>query len=219
MEMPDGKQQDVISEILINIEKSGGLDSPESPGKWIKKLADEYPSDIGIASPLFLNLFCLAPGEALFLPAGELHAYLEGLGIELMANSDNVLRGGLTPKHVDVPELLNVLNFRESHPEILIPGPVSETEARYPVPVEEFQLSVITTDPGKTHSSPPFHSADILLCTDGSVQILNGGSDDPLPDVKIKTDIKKGQSVLIPASVGAYQITGAGVCYKAGIPV
>ena len=82
---------------------------------------DEYPDDIGVLSPLVLNLVCLRPGEAMYLPAGELHAYLHGTGIELMANSDNVLRGGLTPKHVDLDELLNVLTFKEKSVERLMP--------------------------------------------------------------------------------------------------
>jgi mannose-6-phosphate isomerase len=74
--------------------------------RWMVDLALAYPADMGILSPALLNLICLAPGQAMYLPAGQLHAYLDGVGIELMANSDNVLRGGLTPKHVDVPELL-----------------------------------------------------------------------------------------------------------------
>ena len=75
------------------------------------ELSERYPGDAGVLAALLLNRVTLAPGEALFLPAGNLHAYLSGAGVELMANSDNVLRGGLTPKHVDVPELLRVLDF------------------------------------------------------------------------------------------------------------
>jgi mannose-6-phosphate isomerase len=87
--------------------------------EWVIKLYKEYQEDIGVLSPVLLNLICLKPGQAMFLFAGELHAYLDGLGIELMANSDNVLRGGLTPKHVDVPELLKVVNFEERDIKIL----------------------------------------------------------------------------------------------------
>jgi mannose-6-phosphate isomerase len=77
----------------------------------VRRLSETYPGDPGIAISLLLHTAVLAPGEVLYLPAGNIHAYLEGLGIELMAASDNVLRGGLTPKHVDVPELLGVLDF------------------------------------------------------------------------------------------------------------
>ena len=75
-----------------------------------------YPGDVSAVAPLYLNVVTLAPGDALFLPAGELHAYLEGTALEIMANSDNVLRGGLTPKHVDVPELLATLVFEGRRP-------------------------------------------------------------------------------------------------------
>lgn len=74
-------------------------------------LAAEYPDDPGIVISLLLNRVTLARGEALYLPSGNIHAYLDGLGVELMAASDNVLRGGLTPKHIDVPELVSVLDF------------------------------------------------------------------------------------------------------------
>ena len=84
-------------------------------------LARRHPGDIGVLAPLLLNVVELAPGEAMFLPAGELHSYLEGVGIEIMANSDNVLRGGLTAKHVDVPELLRTLAFRAGAVERLRP--------------------------------------------------------------------------------------------------
>src|SRR6266540_2262539 len=90
---------------------------------WMERLHAKYPGDIGVFAPLLLNLFELAPEDGLFLSAGELHAYLEGTAIEVMASSDNVLRGGLTPKHVDVPELLAVGAFRPSPPVVLRPVP------------------------------------------------------------------------------------------------
>ena len=83
------------------------------------ELSERYPGDAGVLAALLLNLVVLAPGEALYLPAGNLHAYLSGAGVELMANSDNVLRGGLTSKHVDVAELLRVLDFTPHTPPVL----------------------------------------------------------------------------------------------------
>ena len=75
---------------------------PADPAwRWVKSLMERHPGDVGALAPLYHNLVTLAPGQAFFLPAGELHAYLEGTALEIMANSDNVLRGGLTPKHVD----------------------------------------------------------------------------------------------------------------------
>ena len=99
-------------QIIEEAQKNAQYHSDEDPAfRWIVRIAEEYSSDIGILSPVLLNLIQLKPGQALFLPAGELHSYLGGLGMELMANSDNVLRGGLTPKHIDVRELLKALNF------------------------------------------------------------------------------------------------------------
>ena len=87
----------------------------QAEARTVLELSERYPGDAGVLAALLLNRVTLAPGEALFLPAGNLHAYLSGAGVELMANSDNVLRGGLTPKHVDVPELLRVLDFGARH--------------------------------------------------------------------------------------------------------
>ncbi len=92
MTLPSEKKKEIISYAAEQAEKFS--DNPVF--EWIIRLYHEYPSDIGVLSPLWLNLICLKPGEAMFLPPGSLHSYLDGVGIELMANSDNVLRGGLT---------------------------------------------------------------------------------------------------------------------------
>ncbi|CAM5649297.1 hypothetical protein SVIOM74S_01659 [Streptomyces violarus] len=86
-------------------------------------IAHHYPGDPGVLAAMLLNHVRLQPGEALYLGAGVPHAYLNGLGVEIMANSDNVLRCGLTPKHVDVPELLRIVRFRPSDPGVLRPRP------------------------------------------------------------------------------------------------
>ncbi|MBL0716640.1 MAG: mannose-6-phosphate isomerase, class I [Desulfosarcina sp.] len=176
--------------------------------RWILKLRDEYPKDISVLSPIFLNLVCLKPGQAMFLPAGELHAYLEGLSIELMANSDNVLRGGLTAKHMDLPELLNVLTFHDMEPNILEPVFKSNYEKIYISPAEEFALSVITLKKGEKYNSPGDHSVEIILCIEGEAAFFEAGS-------KKELVLSKGNSVLIPASVEKYSIFGDAVCYKA----
>ncbi|MDR3145383.1 MAG: mannose-6-phosphate isomerase, class I [Treponema sp.] len=105
-----------------------------------------YPGDPAVIAPLYLNLLNLAPGEAIFLPAGILHAYIEGFGVELMANSDNVLRGGLTAKHVDAGELARILEFRPFYPAIVRApgeGAVPGAPYTYPANCREFSLSVI----------------------------------------------------------------------------
>ncbi len=180
--------------------------------KWIQRLHAEYPKDIGVLSPAFLNLFCLEPGQALFLPSGEPHAYLDGVGIELMANSDNVLRGGLTPKHLDVPELLNILTFKEQVPSVILPRKCRDREWVYDTPAEEFSLSVITVFPKLYWISPGKRSVEILLCTQGQLVLDSGPGDEPI-------HLFKGVSVVIPASVEEYLLYGSGVCYKASVPV
>jgi mannose-6-phosphate isomerase len=106
-----------------------------------KKLTEAYPDDPGILSPLYLNLIELRPFQAIYLPAGILHSYVYGLGVECMANSDNVLRGGLTTKHIDPEELFRILRFEPHKPEICR-GEISENEnfCRYQTPFREFTL-------------------------------------------------------------------------------
>jgi mannose-6-phosphate isomerase len=106
-----------------------------------REFAIRYPGDPAALSPLFLNLFTLEPGQAVFIPAGVLHAYIGGFGVELMAASDNVLRGGLTHKPVDIPELAKILQFCPFCPEII--NPTSEFVFRYPAPCGDFALYLV----------------------------------------------------------------------------
>jgi len=179
---------------------------------WMMRFSDEYPSDIGILSPMLLNLIQLKPGQALFLPAGELHAYLEGVGIELMANSDNVLRGGLTPKHIDVPELLKALNFEPRPVKILEAVEKNKNERVYASAADEFVLSVISVSDGGSYQRSDLKSIEIMLCTEGRACLLDNCS-------KERINIKKGDSVIIPATVKDYGITGDAVFYKAAVPI
>jgi mannose-6-phosphate isomerase len=198
--------------IIAEAHRNAQAISDEDPVfEWIIRLSSDYPDDIGIFSPMLLNLVCLQPGQALFLASGQLHAYLDGVGIELMANSDNVLRGGLTPKHIDVPELLKVLNFNELQVEILRPQLANPYEYAYESPAEEFVLSTIVLDTDATYKSKGQRSAEIVLCVDGTANFLDTGTD-------TKIVLKKGTSIMIPSSVTGYQINGNAVLYKASVP-
>ncbi len=179
---------------------------------WVVRLHHAYPSDIGVIFPALLNLVHLQPGQALFLEQGELHAYLNGVGIELMANSDNVLRGGLTSKHVDVVELMRILSFKEKAVDILLPESWEQHMGVYRTPAREFALSVITLDAGDTYEGQMDRSVEILLCTSGEHKIAETGSIDHLA-------LGKGASVLIPAAVPGYTIQGKGVIYRAAVPI
>jgi len=209
MTMDKERQKQIVDDA---VNKASLLSNDDFCFQWMIKLHQEYPSDIGVLSPIFLNLVCLSPGQAMFLPAGEPHAYLDGVGIELMANSDNVLRGGLTPKHVDVKELMAVLTFGERSVEVIETEEQSETERVYPTRVEEFVLSVITLGKGLSHTSDENRSVEILLCTDGKATINEYGKNDAIT-------IEKGNSVVVPASIPKYNIEGDAVFYKAAVPM
>lgn len=208
MTMDPAKQKRIVHEALQNIDQI----YDQNIINWMKKLAGEYPSDIGILSPILLNLICLEPGQALFLPAGELHAYLAGLGIELMANSDNVLRGGLTTKHIDLSELLKVVNFEPRPIDLLETKDCGENEKIFITPANEFVLSLISVSAENPYFSSTHRSAEILLCSDGEAALEDIAA-------KSRIKIKKGDSVLIPAAVNKYEISGNAVFYKAGVPV
>ncbi|WP_241385947.1 mannose-6-phosphate isomerase, class I [Rhodococcus sp. CH91] len=146
------------------------------------QLADFYPGDAGVLASLLLNRITLEPGEGLYLDAGNLHAYLHGMGVEIMANSDNVLRGGLTPKHVDVPELLRVLDFGAASVPVLeaVPesgagaGAAGPLERRYRTPAPEFTLSRIDLGAGDVLPVGA-KGPQILLCTAGSARVECAG--------------------------------------------
>ncbi|MFE9785488.1 mannose-6-phosphate isomerase, class I [Nocardia salmonicida] len=139
------------------------------------ELAEVYPGDAGVLAALLLNRLTLEPGQALFLAAGNLHAYLRGVGVEIMANSDNVLRGGLTPKHVDVPELLRVLDFEPIDLPVIEPDPGDDGGIRYRTPAPEFALCRF--DLGA--EDKPVVLADvgpgIVLCTAGTLELSENG--------------------------------------------
>ena len=124
-----------------------------------------YPGDPAVIAPLYLNLINLVPGEAIYLPAGILHAYIEGFGVELMANSDNVLRGGLTPKHIDMEELVRILEFRPFFPAVLRPCKPVPPAFTYPTDCREFSLSAIR---GNGETLPfPIPGPAIAVVTEG----------------------------------------------------
>jgi mannose-6-phosphate isomerase len=144
--------------------------------KTVLELGERYPGDAGVLAALLLNRITLGPGEAIFLSAGNLHAYLRGVGLEVMANSDNVLRGGLTPKHVDVPELLRVLNFTPTtEAQLRAPTHRDGLGLIYETPAEEFAASMLTLGAdqlGHEVDAPSRHDGpQILLCTEGSTTV------------------------------------------------
>jgi mannose-6-phosphate isomerase len=144
--------------------------------KTLLELGERYPGDAGVLAAMLLNRITLEPGEAIFMPAGNLHSYIHGMGMEVMSNSDNVLRGGLTPKHVDVPELLRVLDFSPADETTLrAPTHREGIELVYDTPALEFATCVLMLDGenlGHEIDAPSRHDGpQILVCTEGSVVV------------------------------------------------
>jgi mannose-6-phosphate isomerase len=204
-----GKKENLINTVVLNLEKNVASDRSY---RWISELHKEYGKDIGVLSPLFLNIVCLKPGEAMFLSSGELHAYLKGVCIELMANSDNVIRGGLTTKHVDISELLRVVSFEEKAIELLVPEQAGKTEIYYPCAATEFLLSKIHVQNNNHFTSSQKRGVEIMICVEGNADIQDIASGKT-------TTLEKGTSVLIPAAVNLYQLKGEAILYKAAAPL
>lgn len=169
--------------------------------RWAAALAETYPGDPGVVISLMCNHLRLAPGEAVFLPAGNLHAYLTGAGIEVMASSDNVLRGGLTGKHVDLAALIEVLDFTDGRVPVLRPvlGPGG---LRYPVPVEEFDLTHCQL--GDQAGTLTTRGPQLVLCTEGTAVLTSADDELTLP---------QGTSAFLPAGTPV-SARGPAVLYR-----
>ncbi|MBW1681498.1 MAG: mannose-6-phosphate isomerase, class I [Deltaproteobacteria bacterium] len=205
----DGREKEgVLAEALRTARALAGT---EPAFEWVTVLERHYPGDRGILAPLFLNLIRLEPGHALYLPAGELHSYLRGIAVELMANSDNVLRGGLTAKHVDPDELLRLVRFEPSPAQWITPRSVGPAEAVFDTPAEEFELSVISTHTHWQRGGAAGKGPEILLCVSGEGLALD-------PDTGQEVGLRRGVSLLIPGSVRSYEIRGKVRLFRAHLP-
>jgi len=168
---------DVVAAVIAQISSAAQTDqaaavAPETT-KTIRTLAAVYPSDPGIVIGAMLNRVILDRGEAIYLPAGNVHAYIHGLGVELMSSSDNVLRGGLTAKHVDVDELLRIADFEPLTDARLVPTQLSSVLRRFEAPVDDFVLyrrqSLHSTAEPASHVD--IAVAGIALCVDGQARL------------------------------------------------
>lgn len=188
-----------VDELVARVTELADDSTPELA--TVRTLAAEYPADPGIVISLMLNRVTLRAGEVLYLPAGNIHAYLRGLGIELMASSDNVLRGGLTAKHVDVPELLAVLDFRPLPLPYLLPErPAAGVEVFRP-DVADFVL--VRVEGGGTVS---LAGPAIALCVDGVADVQGALS---------ATTLQRGGALYITADEGELTLDGGGTVFVA----
>ena len=170
------------------------------PWQTITDIAVQYPDDSGLFSPLLLNVITLQPGEAMFLFAETPHAYLHGVALEVMANSDNVLRAGLTPKYIDIPELMANLKFEEKPASQLLTQPEQhENSLEFPIPVDDFSFSIHTvTDKPLSVCQD---SAALLFCIEGEATLVCGQQ---------QLVLKPGESCFVAANDPSLTIVGHG---------
>ena len=185
-----------------------GSPSPRAD-RTVGLLQDEYQGDPGVATSLLLNPVTLQPGEAMFVPAGGVHAYLHGVGVEIMASSDNVLRAGLTPKHVDVPELLRNVDYVAAPPIRIAPEIFHGATKVFYAPVDDFELSVTDLQDADDHPLPG-RGPRILLCLEGEVTIKTSDED--------ALSLSRGHAAFVPAADGRLTVRGTGRLVQADVP-
>ena len=169
------------------------------------RLHELYPGDPGVLVALMMNQITLSPGEALFLPAGVVHAYLSGLGVEIMAASDNVLRGGLTPKHIDVPELLDVVSFEGGPVELVQQVKVAHGLTEFATPVDDFVLYRVEPSASNLLADINLGGAAIALCVAGEVAISNS--------LEERSVLTRGEAAYISADARLTTFAGSGTLY------
>ncbi|MDQ1211154.1 mannose-6-phosphate isomerase [Pantoea anthophila] len=186
--------------LALGVLKSA-LDAQQGePWQTLRVIAAEYPDDSGLFSPLLLNVITLQPGEAMFLYAETPHAYLNGVALEVMANSDNVLRAGLTPKYIDIAELMANLKFEEKPASSLLTQPVQQGNAlRFPIPVDDFAFAIHTLNAEPQPLAQ--QSAAVLFCIEGQAVIASEAH---------QLTLKPGESCFIAASESPVTVAGTG---------
>ncbi|WP_217546768.1 MULTISPECIES: mannose-6-phosphate isomerase [unclassified Pantoea] len=192
--------QDEAKSRAIGVLKSALNGREGEPWQTIKSIAIDYPDDSGLFSPLLLNVITLQPGEAMFLFAETPHAYLKGVALEVMANSDNVLRAGLTPKFIDIPELLANLKFQAKPAATLLTQPQRDGETlNFPIPVEDFAFAIhgLSAAPQALAQN----SAALLFCIEGQAIIEKSGQ---------QLVLKPGESCFVAANESPVNAAGTG---------
>jgi mannose-6-phosphate isomerase len=206
----------LLNELLARLGEKAPT-GKESPDYWALRAAEHFPlpgghRDRGIFSVYLLNLVHLQPGQGTFQPAGVLHAYLEGVNVELMANSDNVLRGGPTTKHVDVPELLKILTFEGGTPEVFSGVPLSPEQRVYRTPADEFELSRIALAPRGRYAGEATYGPKALIVLQGSATLTSAGK---------SKSLHRGSIAFAPSGAQFVLETRADdlVVFQAGLPL
>ncbi|HEX4724865.1 MAG TPA: mannose-6-phosphate isomerase, class I [Pseudonocardiaceae bacterium] len=172
----DGLLPEVLDACVLHVKDHGEFDQE---CRTVLELGERYPGDPGVLAALLLNRQVLGPGEAVYLSAGNLHAYLRGTAVEILANSDNILRGGLTPKHVDVPELLRIVDFAHGDLDVQRGEPVAPYLVAYRTDAPEFELTRLEWPAGTIDGAVPLRhdGPQVLVCTAGAVTLTSEDGD------------------------------------------
>ncbi|MFN1512499.1 mannose-6-phosphate isomerase, class I [Vibrio owensii] len=205
MSLESERKQQALNELYASLERPAKTAMAREAYGYIQDFRQHYADDIGLFSPLMLNTIELAPGEAMFLHAETPHAYVQGTGLEIMANSDNVLRAGLTPKYIDVPELIDNTIFNAIDPEQIKLAPVhKQGKLSYPIPVDDFGFEVMAVE--GTATTQFVRSAEILFCIEGEISVSS--QDDHIT-------LKAGESVFVCSNSVKYVCQGHGTLARA----
>ena len=198
LQWPEASRAELVTKVAAACATLASSDSPYAGAcAAAVRVAGDHPGDLGVVAMLLMRHAVLAPGQAVFMPAGGLHAYLHGTGIEVLANSDNVVRAGLTRKHIDVPELLTLLDPAVTVP-VLTPAPLGDGVTWFDTPAPEFRLYV--ADLAEPVIPMPAAGPRIALCTDGAATLrTDSGETVKLP---------RGESCFIPAADGPLHACG-----------
>jgi mannose-6-phosphate isomerase len=166
-----------------------------------------YPGDPGIVLALLMNHVHLEPGQALFLPAGNIHAYLSGLGVEVMAASDNVLRGGLTQKHIDIDELEKVVDFSPGRIPLVQPRELSSGLVQYPCNTDDFLLYKVEPSGERLMADLQLDGEAVFLCTAGEVSVSNSLDE--------RVILRRGEAAYMSAEARFFSVSGGGTVFLA----
>ncbi|GAA2130495.1 mannose-6-phosphate isomerase, class I [Actinomadura napierensis] len=192
---------------LVAEVRDAGTTGPDPAHRAAAMIAADHPDDPGAVASLLFNLRALRPGQALYTAPRTIHAYLRGTAVEIMASSDNVLRGGLTGKHIDTAELAAVTDFTPTRPEVLEPSILPTGEELYPTPAEQFQLTRLRPRPP---IGIPVPGPSAILCLEGTLSVARGGTTELLAP---------GEALFVPyEGAGPLVIEGDGVGFRASAP-
>ena len=203
---PHEDRLQLVADVVVKLRDQ--LLWPPEVSSWVCRLAQTYPGDPGVLAPMFLNYYCLKPGEALQMYPRELHAYLRGVAVELMACSDNVLRAGLTSKHVDPEALIGTVLFESIAPRVVSASTESKLQV-YPPHAEQFRLSRVEVNESTLVTKQDRTGVEIYWVYSGTLQLVSH-------DTQVK--LSAGDSILVEACLDGYRLDGHGLLYRADVP-